>query len=157
MQHAQKFLLVAAAALAVVFGCASVQKTPNMADAKQDPAWAKIDSLANLGQYATALEATNALLASARAGQDWRTEFRAWMYKARFMQYTGAEQKEIISAMEARAGTAETPLKQLLHSVVAQQSWGYYQQHRWQIMAAPTSPRPPTIPTRGTRPPSCAR
>ena len=134
MQHAQKFLLVAAAALAVVFGCASVQKTPNMADAKQDPAWAKIDSLANLGQYATALEATNALLASARAGQDWRTEFRAWMYKARFMQYTGAEQKEIISAMEARAGTAETPLKQLLHSVVAQQSWGYYQQHRWQIM-----------------------
>ena len=90
MQHAQKFLLVAATTLAVVFGCASVQKISNMADAKQNPAWAKIDSLDNLGQYKSALEATEAVLASARAGHDWRTEFRAWMYKGRFMQFTGS-------------------------------------------------------------------
>lgn len=134
MQHAQKFLLVAATTLAVVFGCASVQKISNMADAKQNPAWAKIDSLDNLGQYKSALEATEAVLASARAGHDWRTEFRAWMYKGRFMQFTGVEQKEIVGAMEARAATAEIPLKQLLQSVVAEQWWGRYQQDRWRIL-----------------------
>ncbi|MBS1936674.1 MAG: hypothetical protein JSS84_02530, partial [Bacteroidetes bacterium] len=69
MQYAQKFLLVAAAALIVVLGCASGRKTPKMAATKQDPAWAKIDSLANLGQYATALAATEALLAGAQEKQ----------------------------------------------------------------------------------------
>ncbi len=134
MQYAQKFLLVAAAALIVVLGCASGRKTSKMAATKQDPAWAKIDSLANLGQYATALAATEALLAGAQEKQDWRTEFRAWMYKGRFMQQTGAEQQDVIGTMQARAATAETPLKQLLHSVVAEQWWGWYQQNRWQVL-----------------------
>ncbi len=134
MQYAQKILLAAAATLTVVVGCASIKKNPLMATAKQDPAWATIDSLSNIGQYAGALTATEALLAQAQAKQDWRTEFRAWMYKGRFMQYTGAERKEVIAALEARATTAETPLKQLLHSVVAEQWWGYYQQDRWRIM-----------------------
>jgi hypothetical protein len=134
MQYAQKFMLAAAAALIVVLGCAAIKQNTHMADAKQNPSWVRIDSLADLGQYATALEATNAVLASARAAQDWRTEFRAWMYKGRFMQHTGVEPKEIITAMEARAATAEIPLRQLLHSVVAEQWWGYYQQNRWRIM-----------------------
>ncbi|MBP9079837.1 MAG: hypothetical protein KBF80_06275 [Flavobacteriales bacterium] len=134
MQYAQKVLLAVSAALVVVLGCASIKKNDRMADAKQDPVWARIDSLASLGQYTTALEATQAVLASAHAGRDWRTEFRAWMYKGRFMQYTGVEQKAIIAALESRAATAETPLKQLLQSVVAGQWWGYYQQNRWRIM-----------------------
>lgn len=134
MHYAQRTLLAATAALVVVLGCASIQKSSTMADANQNPAWAKIDSLDNLGQYKSALEATEAVLASARAAHDWRTEFRAWMYKARFMQFTGVEQKDIIGAMEARAVSAEIPLKQLLQSVVAEQWWGRYQQDRWRIL-----------------------
>ncbi|MCC6840918.1 MAG: hypothetical protein IT230_12245 [Flavobacteriales bacterium] len=134
MHHAHRILFAAAAAFAVVLGCASIQKTSNMADAKHGPTWARIDSMANIGQYKTALEATEALLASARAAHDWRTEFRAWMYKGRFMQQTGTDAKEVVQALENRAATAGTPLKQLLHSVVAEQWWNLYQNNRWAIL-----------------------
>ncbi len=147
MPYVQKIVMAAAAALIVVLGCASVKNnTKKMAMAKQDPAWAKIDSLSNLGQYAAALKATDALLAQAQAKQDWRTEFRAWMYKGRFMQYTGTEQKDIVTAMETRAATAQAPLKQLLHSVVAEQWWNYYQQNRWQILARTNMAEPTSDP-----------
>lgn len=134
MPYAQKILLATCAAFVVVLGCASVKKQLPMADAPPDPAWARIDSLAQIGQYATALTATQALLSDAQTKQDWRTEFRAWMYKGRFMQYTGVEQKDIIAALETRSTMASMPLKQLLQSVVAEQWWSLYQQNRWQVL-----------------------
>ena len=45
-----------------------------------DPRWTTIDSLRQLGQYASALERSDALLAEARTAGDWRTEYRAWTY-----------------------------------------------------------------------------
>ena len=49
-----------------------------------DPRWTVIDSLTKIGQYASALEQVNGLLADAQDRNDWRTEFREWMYRGTF-------------------------------------------------------------------------
>ncbi len=134
MRNARKIIFGTAAALLVVLGCASTQKVVNMPHGNEDPRWAAIDSLSNIGQFASALVATEAILAEAHSAHDWRTEFRAWMYSARFQSYTGADAVQVIAKLDSAADQAETPLKQLLHSVVADQWWGYYQQNRWKVL-----------------------
>lgn len=99
-----------------------------------DPRWAVIDSLSDIGQYATALGRTEAVLTEAREKADWRTEFKAWMYKARFEQYTGTEMPEVLAALEQRAAKADVPLRQVLRSVIASGYWDLYQGQRWQVL-----------------------
>ncbi|MEB2342214.1 MAG: MG2 domain-containing protein [Flavobacteriia bacterium] len=134
MIYVRKTLLVAGLAVAAAIGCATARQAAQHSAMPQQPAWTSIDSLARLGQYASALTATEGLLAEAAAKGDWRTEFRAWMYKGRFMQRTGTEPKAVLQAMGQRADTAALPLAQLLPSVVAEQWWNLYQQNRWRVL-----------------------
>ncbi|HQV38476.1 MAG TPA: alpha-2-macroglobulin family protein [Flavobacteriales bacterium] len=134
MRHARKILFGTAAALVVMLGCASTQKAVNRPHGKSDPRWAAVDSLSNIGQFASALKATEVILAEARAAHDWRTEFRAWMYSARFMRFTGGDAVQVLAKLDSARNNAETPLKQLLLSVAADQWWGYYQQNRWKVL-----------------------
>ncbi len=134
MKITQKVLLTLMAASVVLLSCASQRKTTPMTDAKQDPRWVPVDSLTGLGQYATALTATEAILTDASATHDWRTAFRACMYRSRLQGYTGIDPKVVIAQLDSAASTSEAPLKQLLHSVIAEQWWGYYQSQRWQVL-----------------------
>src|SRR5690606_33970386 len=142
MQHARNVLLAAAAYGAIAVGCATFKPATPMPENAPDPAWAAIDSLVAIGQYATALTATDSLLDTARSTADWRTEFRAWMYKGRLMPYTGTDAKDVLAAMEARAAQAGTPLAPLLHSVIAEQWWTYYQGQRWRVLERPPLAEP---------------
>ncbi|HRD52015.1 MAG TPA: MG2 domain-containing protein [Flavobacteriales bacterium] len=99
-----------------------------------DPRWAVIDSLAGIGQYATALERTDVLLNEAKAANDWRTEFKAWMRRAGFQELTGIDQDSIINPMDRRAAEAGMPLSQLLRTTLMDRWWQRYQYNRWQIM-----------------------
>lgn len=116
--------------LALVAACRSkkpLASTP-------DPRWAVIDSLAGIGQYATALERTDVLLNEAQTTSDWRTEFKAWMRRAGFQELTGIEQDSIINPMDRRAAEASMPLSQLLRTTLMDRWWRRYQNNRWQIM-----------------------
>jgi len=104
-----------------------------------DPRWTAIDSLSRIGQYATALERTQALLDEAQASGDWRTEFRAWQHRGQYRGYTGANNDSSLLAMEARAATAGVPLKQLLHSALATGWWQRYEQDRWRVLDRTTN------------------
>ncbi|MEZ4808552.1 MAG: MG2 domain-containing protein [Flavobacteriales bacterium] len=99
-----------------------------------DARWAAIDSLSDIGQYATALGRTEAILADAREQGDWRNEFRAWLYKGRFEQLTGVERSETLRTLEQRAAIAEIPLRQLLRSMIGEAYWQWYQSDRWRIL-----------------------
>lgn len=99
-----------------------------------DPRWAQVDSLANIGQYASALARTEALLAEAQGTQNWRMEFRAWAYRDRFFAYTGRDRDSSLFELELRAEAASFPLKQLLYSSVAEGWWNVYQSDRWRIL-----------------------
>ncbi|MBK7285872.1 MAG: hypothetical protein IPI95_01500 [Flavobacteriales bacterium] len=109
MRHARKILFGTAAALVVMLGCASTQKAVNRPHGKSDPRWAAVDSLSNIGQFASALKATEVILAEARAAHDWRTEFRAWMYSARFMRFTGGDAVQVLAKLDSARNNAETP------------------------------------------------
>lgn len=143
MKITQKVLLTLSAIAVVLFSCASLSKTTPMTDVQQDPRWVQVDSLTGLGQYATALTATEVILGDASAKDDWRTAFRAWMYRSRLQGYTGVDQRTVIAQMDSAVSISSTPLKQLLHSVIAEQWWSYYQSQRWAVldrtnMAEPT-------------------
>lgn len=136
MRYGRKILICTAGALVVALGCANGRNAmKNDPTTGRDPRWARIDSLNDLGQYAGALALTEDVLAQARTAGDWRTEFRAWMYRARLQRYTGVEPKDVVQVLEARATeTADVPLKQLLHSVIGQAYWDLYQEQRWQVL-----------------------
>jgi len=140
------------------------EKKPQAPPAKGDPRWVRIDSLAKVRQPASALKLTEELLAKAQREGDWRTEFRAWMYRGRFRLETGVDRKSILGDLEARVreltdttiaprhgGQALTqeeiemgmppredkgniPLRQLLHSVLGQAYWDHYKGERWRIL-----------------------
>jgi hypothetical protein len=100
--------------------------------------WAEVERLMENGQYASALEALAPLRAEAAATGDWRGLFRAHMLWATNRQLTGAEPEEVLLALEEELAaldtTAEHPLRQLLHSVLAHGYWTYYSDNRWRIL-----------------------
>jgi hypothetical protein len=138
-------------------GCAQGKRTGSTTD-KGDPRWTTIDSLANKGLFASALERTNDILSAAQRSGDWRTEFRAWMQRSTFQRRTGVEDKEILATLEARLlalsdtsfrvpsaddlaqgigrayDASNIPLRPLLHSVLADAYWMHYNDNRWRIL-----------------------
>ncbi|MEZ4789768.1 MAG: alpha-2-macroglobulin family protein [Flavobacteriales bacterium] len=131
MRLVRLFLLFALVPLLIT--CRQHRGTVKQPDAP-DPRWTAIDSLSRIGQYAAALERTQALLDEAQASGDWRTEFRAWQHRSQYRSYTGANNDSSLLAMEARASTADVPLKQLLHSALATGWWQRYEQDRWRVL-----------------------
>ncbi len=141
----RQHLVLLIAAIVLVHGC-STKRTAIDTSIPQDPRWSPIDSLADIGQYASALSMTDTLLAEARANGDWQLEFRAMMTTARFQQMTGVEDTTIIGDFEKRVreldalspppGEARRGriLSALLHSVIGEQYWSYYRDNRWEIM-----------------------
>ncbi|HMC97535.1 MAG TPA: MG2 domain-containing protein, partial [Flavobacteriales bacterium] len=128
------FILLVAPALFLT--CTDGRKGvhPPVATDTSDPRWVAVDSLSNIGQYASALERTQEILTDAQAKGDWRTEFRAWMNKGRFETLTGVDRKETLAAIEERAGSSDVPLRQLLRSALGEAYWNYYQGERWQVL-----------------------
>ncbi|MBL7982112.1 MAG: hypothetical protein JNL52_09905 [Flavobacteriales bacterium] len=114
--------------------CRTSKNTMSTDHARPDPRWAAIDSLVGIGQYASALERTDALLAEAQTSGEWRLEFAAWARRAVFQEFTGVATDSIIQPMEQRAAVAPVPLAQLLHSTLMDRWWQWYQRERWRIM-----------------------
>lgn len=99
-----------------------------------DPRWIVVDSLIGLGQYASALERTDTILAEAMRSGDQRTEFKAWMRHAEYGAYVGMDEVVVLEEIGARAASAPVPLAQLLHSVRAEGWWDHYAENRWSIL-----------------------
>lgn len=99
-----------------------------------DPRWSVIDSLERLGQFASALERTDTILAEAARSGDWRTEFKAWAYRSNYRALMGVDDGLTLMEIGDRAKSAPVPLAQLLHSLRAEGWWNKYSDDRWSIM-----------------------
>ncbi|QQR88106.1 MAG: hypothetical protein IPJ76_07815 [Flavobacteriales bacterium] len=99
-----------------------------------DPRWAHIDSLENNGLFADALTATEALLSEAQGKDDWRNVFRATLRRADQQQAIGTSEEAVLQQLDQSIPQDHYPLKQLLHSAVAERWWQYYQNNRWTIL-----------------------
>lgn len=124
-------LLVAVSAM-LLAACAT--RKPATALPERDNRWAQVDSLAGIGQYASALAMTDSILSAAQAAGDWRTEFAAWSRRGGFLDYTGQPVDSAIAPMSRRASSASTPLRQLLRSQLAELWWQRYARDRWRIL-----------------------
>ncbi len=96
--------------------------------------WTAVDSLVSIGQYAEALERTDALLMEAQTSGEWRSEFAAWARRVVCQEQIGVAPDSILQPLEQRAATAPVPLAQLLHSTLMDRWWQRYQRDRWRIM-----------------------
>jgi len=115
--------------------CSSTRRQVSLQkETMKDPRWVQVDSLNDQGLYASALERTNAILEEARVSGEWRTEFRAWIYRIRANGMLGTDVDSSYMELDERARTSTAPLKQLLHSVSAEAWWNRYQGDRWQIL-----------------------
>lgn len=97
--------------------------------------WVAVDSLEQLGLYRSALELVEVIYLDAEQEEDVNEQVKALLYKLKFSGYI--EEEALIKAigeMEAIGKSAYYPLKPIIHSILAESYWGYYQSHRYQFM-----------------------
>jgi len=97
--------------------------------------WQQVDSLANLGQSQTALEMVIRIYDQTKAANQSDQFVKASLYR---MMLEGDFQEDYyektIERTELEIQSAKAPVKQILHSIVAELYWRYYQNNRWKIL-----------------------
>ncbi|QEC51308.1 A-macroglobulin complement component [Anseongella ginsenosidimutans] len=97
-------------------------------------AWDKADSLALEGLPRSALEVVEEIYSRARTEKDPAMQIKTVIHRMLFQSYTEEESfAKIISELQADIRAAEFPVKQVLHSLLADTYWNYYQQNRYQL------------------------
>ncbi|MCB0793101.1 MAG: hypothetical protein KDB88_00060, partial [Flavobacteriales bacterium] len=127
-------LPIVLASLVLVEGCKDRARTVSTSLDRNERRWTQIDSLSELGLYASALVLTDEVLADVNAQGEDLEAYKAWMYRARYRQFTGATTQDIVAELERAVSTAAQPLCALLHSVLAETYWEYYLHERWAIL-----------------------
>ncbi|MDP3912276.1 MAG: MG2 domain-containing protein [Bacteroidota bacterium] len=96
--------------------------------------WQQIDSLSNLGQSQSALDIVNRIYDQTKASNQADQFVKASLYR---MKLEADFQEDYYEKAIERTGleiqSAKAPVKQILHSIVAELYWRYYQNNRWQI------------------------
>ncbi len=96
--------------------------------------WQQVDSLSNLGQSQSALNIVNRIYdqtkASNQADQFVKASLFRMMLEADFQEdYI----ENSIERTQLEIQSAKSPVKQILHSIVAELYWRYYQNNRWKV------------------------
>lgn len=96
--------------------------------------WKKVDSLEQSGLTKSALEEVEKILAKSRAQNNHQQILKALIIKAKFQSYIEENSfKLTLNELETEAEIASYPLKPMLHSVIAELYWQYYQNNRWKF------------------------
>lgn len=96
--------------------------------------WKRVDSLSDNGLYNDALTLTNAIYQKAKAEKNSAQIIKSLMHRFRFSGQV-EESSEQLALIDLRneLKTSKYPLTPILHSMLAELYWSYYQQNRWQI------------------------
>ncbi|MCB9174810.1 MAG: hypothetical protein H6589_09395 [Flavobacteriales bacterium] len=96
--------------------------------------WKKVDSLEQHGLSKSALDEVEKILAKSRTQNNHQQIVKALIIKAKFQSYLEENAfKLTLSEIEKEAEGATYPLKPMLHSVIAELYWQYYQNNRWKF------------------------
>jgi len=97
--------------------------------------WQKVDSLANLGQAQSALELVKGIYEQAKTLNQPDQFVKASLYRMKLEADFGEDYFEkSIERTRLDIQSAQTPVKQILHSILAELYWDYYQENRWKIL-----------------------
>ena len=102
--------------------------------------WNKVDSLNGKGLPKSALEVVNKLYEKAKAENNTGQFVKAVIHRLKFTSYT-EEDAFVLSLidLDKEAAKAEFPAKQVLHSMLAEMYWSYYQQNRYRFLQRTTT------------------
>jgi hypothetical protein len=97
--------------------------------------WQRVDSLENEGLYKSALELTNQIYDKAKKEANSPQVVKAILHRLKFEErfIEGSADRAIYSIRE-EIKTAKYPLKPVLHHILGNLHWQYYQNNRWTIM-----------------------
>ena len=102
--------------------------------------WKIVDSLENIGLYKSALQKTEEIFIKASKEDNTPQIVRTLMYKMKYNSYLEEDDFIIaINELTLLSLTTESPLKQIIHSVLADVYWGYYQNNRWKFLNRSTT------------------
>lgn len=96
--------------------------------------WKRVDSLGQNGLTKSALEEVEKILAKSRTQNNHQQILKALIVKAKFQSYVEENGfKLTLNELETESEKATYPLKPMLHSVIAELYWQYYQNNRWKF------------------------
>jgi uncharacterized protein YfaS (alpha-2-macroglobulin family) len=96
--------------------------------------WKTVDALAAKGLNKSALEAVGVIYKKAKAENNAAQLVKAIIHRMKFKQMMEEESDvTAINELKEELKTAAFPLKPILHSVLADLYWGYYQSNRWKF------------------------
>ncbi|MEI6749760.1 MAG: hypothetical protein WCM93_11430, partial [Bacteroidota bacterium] len=94
--------------------------------------WAEVDSLSEIGQPKSALELVSKIYLSAKEQKDAPQFVKASLYRIKLQSDFEEDYMETaISSLETEVITTPSPLSQVIHSMLAELYWGYYENHRY--------------------------
>lgn len=115
--------------LLILFSLSAVSQNQNIND------WKQVDSLAGIGQAQTALDLVIRIYDQSKSANESDQFIKASLYR---MKLESDFQEDYFETSIARTlleiQSAQAPVKQILHSVLAELYWRYYQNNRWQIL-----------------------
>jgi len=97
--------------------------------------WAKADSLVNKGLTRSAIEVVQVIYEKAKTENNTGNFVKAVTYKLRLESYISEDDyvKEI-NDLSKEAAEAQFPIKPVLHSMIAEVYWKYYQNNRYKFL-----------------------
>lgn len=97
--------------------------------------WAKVDSLTRKGLTKSALEVITEIFNDSKKTNNAPQFIKAIIHKMKFSSYLEEDAlKKSILELEGELKNAQYPVKPVLHSILAQSYWSYYEQNRWIFM-----------------------
>ncbi len=98
--------------------------------------WERVDSLEDIGLYKSALELTNQIYDKAKKENNAPQVVKAIMHRLKFEdKFVEGSEDRAIYAIRDELKTAKYPLKPVLHHILGNLYWQYYQQNRWTILS----------------------
>ena len=97
--------------------------------------WEQVDSLSHLGQSQTALDLVIRIYDQTKVANQSDQFVKASLYRMKLEgDFKEDYYENTIERTELEIQSAKAPVKQILHSIVAELYWQYYQNNRWQIL-----------------------
>ena len=90
--------------------------------------WQQVDSLSNLGQSESALDIVNRIYDQAKASNQADQFVKASLYRMKLeADFQEDYLENSIERTQLEVQSAKSPVKQILHSILAELYWRYYQ------------------------------
>ena len=97
--------------------------------------WKQVDSLAGIGQAQSALDLVTRLYDQTKAANQAEQFLKASLYRMKLeADFQEDTYEKSIARTQLEIKSAQAPVKQILHSILAELYWRYYQNNRWRIL-----------------------